>query len=130
MNSPWRGPNIQPTHSTAGHAPQSGTITLWIPLWCPRSVRECRCADSLPPRRPLGTTPNTGERWLRRSDSWRSGPSALNCGSGEANSRMNQDFVDLLRSFIGHDVRFMIVGAYALAGHSRPRATGYIEDME
>jgi hypothetical protein len=27
---------------------------------------------------------------------------------------MNPDFVDLLRAFIGADVRFWIVGAYAL----------------
>jgi len=40
---------------------------------------------------------------------------------------MNQDFVDLLRSFIDHDVRFMVVGAYALAVHNRPRATGDID---
>jgi hypothetical protein len=40
---------------------------------------------------------------------------------------MNQDFVDLLRSFIGHDVRFMVVGAYALAVHGRPRATGDVD---
>jgi hypothetical protein len=37
---------------------------------------------------------------------------------------MNQDFVDLLRAFVAHDVRFLIVGAYALAVHGRPRATG------
>lgn len=37
---------------------------------------------------------------------------------------MNQDFVDLLRAFVDHDVRFLIVGAYALALHGRPRATG------
>ena len=37
---------------------------------------------------------------------------------------MNQDFVDLLRAFVAHDVRFLIVGAYALALHGRPRATG------
>ena len=37
---------------------------------------------------------------------------------------MNQDFLDLLRAFIDHDVRFLIVGAYALAVHGRPRATG------
>ena len=30
---------------------------------------------------------------------------------------MNQDFVDLLRAFGDHDVRFMVVGAYALAIH-------------
>ena len=42
---------------------------------------------------------------------------------------MNQDFADLLRSFIGHDVRFMVVGAYALAVHGRPRATGDLGDV-
>ena len=40
---------------------------------------------------------------------------------------MNQDFVDLLRAFIDHDVRFLIVGAYALALHGRPRATGGLD---
>jgi hypothetical protein len=33
---------------------------------------------------------------------------------------MNPDFVDLLRAFADADVRFMIVGAYALAVHGRP----------
>ena len=40
---------------------------------------------------------------------------------------MNQDFVDLLRAFIDADVRFLIVGAYALAHHGRPRATGDLD---
>lgn len=40
---------------------------------------------------------------------------------------MNQDFVDLLRSFIAHEVRFLVVGAYALAVHGRPRATGDLD---
>lgn len=40
---------------------------------------------------------------------------------------MNQDFVDLLRAFIAHDVRFLVVGAYALAFHGRPRATGDLD---
>jgi hypothetical protein len=29
-----------------------------------------------------------------------------------------------LRAFVAADVRFLIVGAYALAVHGRPRATG------
>lgn len=37
---------------------------------------------------------------------------------------MNQDFVDLLQAFVEADVRFMVVGAYALAVHGRPRSTG------
>ena len=40
---------------------------------------------------------------------------------------MNPDFVDLLRAFSDADVRFMIVGAYALAVHGRPRATGDLD---
>jgi hypothetical protein len=40
---------------------------------------------------------------------------------------MNQDFVDLLRAFGAADVRFLIVGAYALAHHGRPRATGDLD---
>jgi len=40
---------------------------------------------------------------------------------------MNQDFLDLLRAFIDREVRFLIVGAYALAVHGRPRATGDLD---
>ena len=40
---------------------------------------------------------------------------------------MNQDFVDLLRAFAAHSVRFLIVGAYALGVHGRPRATGDLD---
>lgn len=40
---------------------------------------------------------------------------------------MNPDFVDLLRAFIDADVRFLVVGAYALALHGRPRATGDLD---
>jgi len=40
---------------------------------------------------------------------------------------MNQDFLDLLRSFGAHSVRFLVVGAYALAVHGRPRATGDLD---
>jgi hypothetical protein len=40
---------------------------------------------------------------------------------------MNQDFVDLLRAFVDADVRFMVVGAYALAVHGRPRGTGDLD---
>lgn len=40
---------------------------------------------------------------------------------------MNQDFIDLLRAFAAHDVRFLVVGAYALGVHGRPRATGDLD---
>jgi len=40
---------------------------------------------------------------------------------------MNQDFIDLLNAFTVADVRFLVVGAYALAVHGRPRATGDLD---
>jgi hypothetical protein len=40
---------------------------------------------------------------------------------------MNRDFIDLLQAFAAADVRFMVVGAYALAAHGRPRATGDLD---
>jgi hypothetical protein len=40
---------------------------------------------------------------------------------------MNQDFLDLLRAFIAAEVRFLVVGAYALGLHGRPRATGDLD---
>jgi hypothetical protein len=39
----------------------------------------------------------------------------------------NQDFVDLIASFVDHGVSFVIVGAYALAAHGFPRTTGDID---
>ncbi len=38
-----------------------------------------------------------------------------------------QDFRDLLREFVDHEVRFLVVGAYALAILGRPRATGALD---
>lgn len=40
---------------------------------------------------------------------------------------MHPDFVDLLRAFVDRDVRFLVVGAYALGVHGRPRATGDLD---
>ena len=40
---------------------------------------------------------------------------------------MNPDFLDLLRAFAAASVRFLVVGAYALALHGRPRATGDLD---
>jgi hypothetical protein len=36
---------------------------------------------------------------------------------------MNPDFLDLLRALLDADARFLIVGAYAVGIHGRPRAT-------
>jgi hypothetical protein len=40
---------------------------------------------------------------------------------------MNQDFIDLLRALSDAEARFLIVGAYALAVHGHPRATGDLD---
>lgn len=40
---------------------------------------------------------------------------------------MHQDFLDLLRAFVDGNVRFLVVGAYALGVHGRPRATGDLD---
>jgi hypothetical protein len=40
---------------------------------------------------------------------------------------MNPDFADLLLAFNAHEVRYLVVGAYALAAHGRPRATGDLD---
>jgi hypothetical protein len=46
---------------------------------------------------------------------------------GGAKIDVAADFRDLLRAFADHDVRFLIVGAYALAVLGRPRATGDLD---
>ena len=40
---------------------------------------------------------------------------------------MNPDFVDLLRALSAADAKYLVVGAYALAVHARPRATGDLD---
>ncbi len=40
---------------------------------------------------------------------------------------MNPDFAALLQELSAADARFLIVGAYALAHHARPRATGDLD---
>ena len=37
---------------------------------------------------------------------------------------MNPDFLDMLRAFSAERVEYLVVGAYALAAHGVPRATG------
>lgn len=37
---------------------------------------------------------------------------------------LDRDFRELLESFIAHDVRFLVVGGYAVAAHGHPRYTG------
>jgi hypothetical protein len=37
---------------------------------------------------------------------------------------LNEDYKEMLESLLGEKVRFILVGAYALAAHGYPRATG------
>jgi hypothetical protein len=41
---------------------------------------------------------------------------------------LNPDFQEFLRSFVEHDVRFLIIGGYALAVHGH-LATGRLRDQ-
>ncbi len=41
--------------------------------------------------------------------------------------RLNQDFIDLLRSLLQEEALLLVVGAYAMAAHGVPRATGGID---
>jgi hypothetical protein len=40
---------------------------------------------------------------------------------------MNSDFLELLRALQAADARFLVVGAYAVAVHGHPRATGDLD---
>src|SRR3974390_944226 len=40
---------------------------------------------------------------------------------------LNEDYRDMLRILLENDVRFLIVGAYALAAYGYPRATGDLD---
>lgn len=40
---------------------------------------------------------------------------------------LNEDYKDMLQSLLDHEVRFLVVGAYALGAHGYPRATGDID---
>ena len=40
---------------------------------------------------------------------------------------MNQDFEDMLRALVHCNVRFLVVGAHALAAHGVPRSTGDLD---
>lgn len=66
-----------------------------------------------------------GYPWLNAS-AWY-GNSARSNGDSRVPLHMNQDFADLLQAFVDADVRFLVVGAYALAIHGRPRGTGHID---
>lgn len=40
---------------------------------------------------------------------------------------LDRDFREFVESFVAHEVRFLVVGGYALAAHGLPRATGDLD---
>src|SRR5438132_14412583 len=48
-------------------------------------------------------------------------------GRSKENQLLNSDFRDILSAFCEEQVDFMLVGAYAVAAHGLPRATGDID---
>ena len=42
---------------------------------------------------------------------------------------MNRDFAEMLNALSAENVEFPVVGAYAVAGHGVPRATGRPQDL-
>lgn len=48
-------------------------------------------------------------------------------GLSRENQLLNSDFRDILSAFIEERVEFLLVGAYAVAAHGLPRATGDID---
>ena len=43
---------------------------------------------------------------------------------------MNSDFKDRLRLFVEHDVKYLVVGGYAVSHHAQPRFTKDLADLE
>ena len=76
---------------------------------------------------PIATTPSIGAGFPRTNACFKPGACPSSSGSSWGGNLMNPDFVDLLRAFSAADVRFLVVGAYALAHHGRPRATGDLD---
>jgi hypothetical protein len=40
---------------------------------------------------------------------------------------LNRDYAEMLQCLMKHGVEYLVVGAYALAGHGLPRSTGDID---
>ena len=49
------------------------------------------------------------------------------CGRSWGTTLLNQDYHDILSALSGEKVEFLLVGAYALAAHGLPRATGNLD---
>ena len=40
---------------------------------------------------------------------------------------LNRDFQEFVESFVAHEVKFLVVGGYALAAHGHPRYTNDLD---
>ena len=55
------------------------------------------------------------------------GPMFASSGSSTVAMQTNSDFEEILLAFNAARVKYLVVGAYAVGAHSRPRATGDID---
>src|SRR5581483_3041517 len=93
------------------------------PVYCRATwtVRECRrgCRGSATrPTSPPSTASPPPSEWSS------CGRSRCKHGRSCKGRRVNRDFSDMLCALCAARVEFLIVGAYALAAHGLPRATG------
>jgi hypothetical protein len=68
-----------------------------------------------------------GLRWGARSRNTTAPQYLIACVACTMSSRLNDDFMDMLEACILEQVEFLVVGAYAMAMHGVPRATGDID---
>lgn len=63
-------------------------------------------------------------RLLLKSVSVSCGNSRLNYGHYRDRQMLNEDYKEILQILLRNNVRFLVVGAYAMGAHGYPRATG------
>ena len=51
----------------------------------------------------------------------------LNSGRSKVPNMLNEDYHEMLQILLDHEVRFLVVGAYALGAYGYPRATGDLD---
>jgi hypothetical protein len=124
---PWRRLDSAALQMTVYCARQGATDVPYTPVVTEptRSITAHRFASNQEADRHDAEYWRGASRRLSAS-SW-PGVCPSNNGNSSVGKLRNPDFVDLLRAFIDADVRFLIVGAYALAHHRRARATGDLD---
>src|SRR5205814_9436349 len=102
-------------------------MIFWLE-WNPLSIRASPArASSAWARRASVPTVSSGPPCLPKREFSKPGVSASNCGDSKDGTPVNPDFLELLRALSAAEARFLIVGAYAVAHHGRPRATGDLD---